>query len=248
MENKIGQEFMHMTKYENLGPYPQKQGAPIPALELPLEEGAVLIDLPGGKDIDLGKMDLTMLIEQRESLRKYADEGISLQELAFLLWGTQGVKSLTDFPVTKRTVPSAGSRHPFETYLLINQVSGLVPGLYRYLALSHQLAQLPGFDHIRTELTEACLKQQHVYNSAVFFIWVAVPERTTWRYGERGYRYIHLDAGHVCQNLYLLAEAIDCGVCAIAAFDDELTNRVLHLDGVTRFAAYLASLGKKITA
>jgi SagB-type dehydrogenase family enzyme len=94
-------------------------------------------------------------------------------------------------------------------------------------------------------LTEACLKQQHVKTSAVTFIWVAVPHRTVWRYSQRGYRYIHLDAGHVCQNLYLLAEAIDCGVCAIAAFDDDLVNQAIGLDGEDLFVIYLASLGKR---
>ncbi len=81
--------------------------------------------------------------------------------------------------------------------------------------------------------------------SAVTFIWAAVPVRTVWRHRQRAYRYIHLDAGHVCQNLYLLAEAIGCGVCAIAAYDDDQVNAVLGLDGEDMFAIYLASLGKR---
>jgi len=245
MKNNIGKEFIEMTKYQNLGIYPQKQGVPMPPMELPLKGGEEMIDLPGGKELDLSDTDLSDLIDKRQSLRKYADEPFSLQEFAFLLWGTQGVKTVTDRPVSFRTVPSAGSRHPFETYLLVNQVTGLNPGLYRYMAFSHQLAKLDGFDAIREDLTNACLKQKHVFNSAVTFAWVAVPERTTWRYGNRGYRYIYLDAGHVCQNLYLLAESIGCGVCAIAAFDDDLANQALHLDGEQHFVIYLASLGKR---
>jgi SagB-type dehydrogenase family enzyme len=84
-----------------------------------------------------------------------------------------------------------------------------------------------------------------VRRSAVTLIWVAVVERMAWRYGERGYRYMHLDAGHVCQNLYLAAENIDCGVCAIAAFDDDNLNSVLGLDGENLFAIYLGSVGKR---
>jgi len=248
MENNIGKEFMEMTKYKNLGVYPQKQGVPMPPIELPVDSSQELIDLPSGKDLQIENFDFVNLVEKRKSLRKYADEPITLEELAYLLWGTQGVKTVTDRPVSFRTVPSAGSRHPFETYLLVNQVSGLEPGLYRYLALSHQLARMNGFDGIREDLTSACLKQKHVYNSAVTFTWVAIPERTTWRYGSRGFRYIHLDAGHVCQNLYLLAESIDCGVCAIAAFDDDMANNALHLDGENQFVIYLASLGKRIAA
>ncbi len=245
MENKIGREFIRLTKYKNLEESLQKQGLPLPSLELPLEKGSELFDLPAGKDMPLKKIDLVKLVEKRESLRKYIDKQLSLEELSFLLWGTQGVKSLTEKPLSKRTVPSAGSRHPFETYLLVNDVTGLSSGLYRYLALSHKLARLPGRENINQMLTEACLKQQHVKYSAVTFIWVAVPHRTVWRYSQRGYRYIYLDAGHVCQNLYLLAEAIDCGVCAIAAFDDDLTNQAIGLDGEDLFVIYLASIGKR---
>jgi len=248
MENNIGKEFMEMTKYKNLGVYPQKQGVPMPPIELPVEGDQKPIDLPSGKDIQPDETDFPTLIEKRKTLRKYADQPITLKELAYLLWGTQGVKTITDRPVSFRTVPSAGSRHPFETYLLVNRVTDLEPGLYRYLAVSHKLVKMAGFDDIHEELTNACLKQKHVFNSAVTFAWVAIPERTTWRYGNRGYRYIHLDAGHVCQNLYLLAESINCGVCAIAAFDDDLANDALHLDGENAFVIYLASLGRQIAA
>ena len=245
MENKTGREFLRLTKYENLEPSLQKQGLPLPSLELPLEKGSELFDLPSGKNVPLKEVDILELVEKRETLRKYLDKPLTLEELSFLLWGTQGVKSLTEKPLSKRTVPSAGSRHPFETYMLVNNVTGLSPGLFRYLALSHKLARLPGRENINQTLTEACLMQQHVKTSAVTFIWVAVPQRTVWRYSQRGYRYIYLDAGHVCQNLYLLAEAIDCGVCAIAAFNDDLANQAIGLDGKDLFVIYLASMGKR---
>ena len=245
MENTIGKEFVEMTKYRNLEPSPQSQGAPLPPLQTPLPESARLIDLPAGNAFDPGLLDFKSLVENRETLRKYTDSPLSLEELAYLLWGTQGVKSVTEKPVSKRTVPSAGSRHAFETYLLINNVEGLEPGLYRYLALEHKLAKLEAPEDINTILTEACLKQPHVKNSAVTFIWAAVPLRMTWRYCQRGYRYMYLDAGHVCQNLYLLAESIRCGVCAIAAYDDDLVNQALGLDGEEQFAIYIATLGRR---
>jgi len=91
----------------------------------------------------------------------------------------------------------------------------------------------------------ACLGQESVAASAVTFVWTAVPYRTTWRYGERGYRYMHLDAGHVCQNLYLAAEAIEAGACAIGAFSDDAMNELLGLDGVKQFVIYLAAVGKR---
>ena len=78
----------------------------------------------------------------------------------------------------------------------------------------------------------------------VVFLWVAVPYRMTWRYSERGYRELHKDAGHVCQNLYLAAQAVGCGVCAIAAYDDDVMHDILGIDGVDQFLIYLATVGK----
>jgi SagB-type dehydrogenase family enzyme len=245
MENHIGKEFVEKTKYEKLEPSLQSQGVPLPPLETQAPKGVKLIDLPDGKLIGPVPVDFSKLVEQRETLRKYAELPLSLEELAYLLWGTQGVKSVTEKPVSKRTVPSAGSRHAFETYLLVNRVESLEPGLYRYLAVENKLVKLDAPEEITEILTEACLKQPHVKNSAVTFFWVAVPLRMVWRYCQRGYRYMYLDAGHVCQNLYLLAESIQCGVCAIAAYDDDLVNQALHVDGEEQFVIYIATLGKR---
>jgi SagB-type dehydrogenase family enzyme len=82
--------------------------------------------------------------------------------------------------------------------------------------------------------------------SAVIFIWVAIGYRMTYRYGNRGYRYMHLDAGHVCQNLYLAALAVDCGVCAVGGFYDDKVNELLNLDGVENFVIYMATVGKNL--
>jgi SagB-type dehydrogenase family enzyme len=144
-------------------------------------------------------------------------------------------------------VPSAGSRHALETWLVINNVSGLQPGLYRYIATKRQLALIaPASDgDIAAKAIELCHGQPFVKTAAALFIWVAVPYRMTWRYGDRGYRYLHLDAGHVCQNLYLAAESIDAGVCAIAAYDDDQMNAFLGIDGENAFAIYMATVGKK---
>jgi SagB-type dehydrogenase family enzyme len=146
---------------------------------------------------------------------------------------------------TFRNVPSAGARHALECYLLVNRVEGLQPGLYRFLALEHALVAVDLGPGIADAVARACLDQQMVVRCAVTFIWVAVAERMTWRYGQRGYRYMHLDAGHVCQNLYLAAESIGGGVCAIAAFSDEDMSPLLGLDGEEQFVIYLATLGKR---
>ena len=169
---------------------------------------------------------------------------MTLAELSWLLWCTQGVKEVIPHQATLRTVPSAGARHALESYLLVNRVAGLRPGLYRFVAVGHQLLEIHGPKEAGLLIREACLGQEMVTASAVTFIWTAVIRRMTWRYGARGYRYIFLDAGHACQNLYLAAQEIGCGVCAVAAFDDEAMNRTLNLDGEEQFTLYLATLGK----
>jgi len=245
MEENIGNQFLEMSKSKNMPPSAQSQGLPQPPLELSVPADAELIDLPSPSQIKVPSVDLRQAIEKRETLRAYAETNLSLEELSYLLWATQGVKMVTDRPVTKRTVPSAGSRHAFETWLLVNRVDGLQPGLYRYVALTHRLIRMPAIQAIRQTLTDACSHQKHVFESAVTFFWVTVAERMTWRYPARGYRYLFLDAGHVCQNLYLTAEQIGCGVCAIAAYDDDLVNQALQLDGKKLFTIYIASLGKR---
>ena len=145
---------------------------------------------------------------------------------------------------TFRTVPSAGARHALETYILINQVESIPSGLYRYLALDHTLLKISDNSEWADKITQGALEQEMIRNSTATFIWVAIPYRMTWRYQERGYRYLFLDAGHVCQNLYLSALQLNCGVCAIAAFDDDKLNQYLNLDGKSQFVIYLASVGK----
>jgi SagB-type dehydrogenase family enzyme len=129
--------------------------------------------------------------------------------------------------------------------LMINRVSGLESGLYRYLSFSHRLMLLKIGQDLRDRIADACLKQAVVRDSAVTFIWSALIYRMAWRYSERAYRLVHLDAGHVCQNLYLAAEQIDCGACAIGAFDDELMAKLLGIDGIEEFVIYCAATGKK---
>ncbi|MBA4384123.1 MAG: nitroreductase [Anaerolinea sp.] len=246
MVKNSGQEFMINSRYENLSPTPQEGGLiPQPPLELPLPEGATLIPLPEHETINLSAMDLRNAVESRRTLRKYASTPLTLEETAYLLWVSQGVKHVSARPSTARTVPSAGARHAFETYLLVNRVEGLKPGLFRYMAIEQALVNLNADSDIMLQLKDACLGQPQLENCAAAFIWVAVVERMFWRYVERGYRYLHLDAGHVCQNLALGAEQIGSGICPIAAFDDVKLNTALGLDGESMFVVYLATVGKK---
>lgn len=241
----IGKQFIEQTKYPNMGKSDQGRGLPQPPLTLDWDRARRPVPLPAPEAIRLGGLSVREAIDQRRTLRAYARAPLRLDELSYLLWCTQGVREVVPQSRTMRTVPSAGARHAFETYLCVNNVAGLRPGLYRFLALEHALVEEnPGAD-FADRLARACLGQETVRTCAATFIWTAVVYRMTYRYGERGYRYLYLDAGHVCQNLYLAAETIGCGVCAIAAFSDDDVNRLLGLDGKDRFAIYLGTVGKK---
>jgi SagB-type dehydrogenase family enzyme len=236
---------MERTRYKHLSVSAQRRGLPQPPLQAPCPSEADPIDLPAPDGIEVPEVDLRLAIEARESVRRYADQPLTLAELSYLLWCTQGVRGVQGTYATFRTVPSAGARHALETYLLVNRVEGLPSGLYRFLALEHKLIAVDLEPGVAAAVTRACWDQAMVQRCAVTFVWVAVAERMTWRYGQRGYRYMHLDAGHVCQNLYLAAESIDGGVCAIAAFSDEDMSHILGLDGEEQFVVYLATMGKR---
>ncbi len=245
MTNEIGKEFMKKTQYKFMEPSAQNSGLPQPPLELDYDPSKQVFDLPKPEELVISDMTVREAIESRESIRKYSDQSLTLMELSWLLWCTQGVKEVIGTRVTLRTVPSAGARHAFETYLLVNRVDGLEQGLYRFMAIDHKLVPVDLDENITEKITKAALDQSQVKKCGVTILLVAIVERMKWRYGVRGYRYLHLDAGHVGQNLYLAAENIGCGVCAIAAFKDEELNSILELNGEEHFVIYLLTVGKK---
>jgi SagB-type dehydrogenase family enzyme len=243
MVKGIGMKFMEKTKYQYLEKSDQIKGLPQPPLQL-LSSDKPIHELPDPKEIKLKEIPVNEAIDNRRSIRSYSKRPITKQELSYLLWSTQGVKQVIQRPATLRTVPSAGARHCFETFILVNNVEDLKPGLYRFLAIEHKLQEVEISSNLAEKITNACYNQRFVMQSAVTFIWTSVAYRMFWRYGERGYRYMHLDAGHVCQNLYLSALNIDSGVCAIAAFNDNELNHILGINGKDQFAIYIATLGK----
>ena len=241
--NSTGSEFMEKTKFQYLDRSDQSNNLPQPPLEAKYDASRPLIDLPHPENIKITSLDLRKAIEGRRSIRNYSQEPLTIEELSYLLWVTQGVVQVTR-GATFRNVPSAGARHALETYLLINNVRDVPNGIYRFLAIEHKLVEINTDPGIADRITQGCLGQDFVRKSAVTFIWAADACRMKWRYGERGYRYLHLDAGHACQNLYLGAGSLDCGVCAIAAFSDDHMNELLGLDGVEQFVMYVATVGK----
>jgi SagB-type dehydrogenase family enzyme len=166
---------------------------------------------------------------------------MTLEVLSQLLWSTHGITGgFGDREL--RNAPSAGACYPIDAHVAANNVSGLAPGLYRYLESDHSLV-LEREGDVGSEIAAAALGQDMLRKGSVAFVWTAVVSRTTGRYGERGHRYIFVDAGHVGQNMYLAATSLGYGCCTVAAFDDSAMNRVMGLDGRVETTVYLASVG-----
>jgi SagB-type dehydrogenase family enzyme len=223
----------------------QIKGIPPPSLEKPYPEDGVLVGLGSPNCADLGKIPLAKAIVQRRSRRKYSSKALKLEELSFLLYATQRVKHVDEDGVrSKRVVPSGGARHPFETYLIVNRVEDLEPGVYRYLAIEHKLLVVDRGGLLSDKISKACRGQAFIGESAVVFVWAAIPYRTEWRYSVIAYKDILIEAGHICQNLYLACEAIRAGTCAIAAYDQKAIDSLIGVDGTDEFTVYLAPVGK----
>ena len=222
----------------------QQLGIPRPVVEEPAPEGSQRYALVSPEEFSVGNMTVMEAIQNRRSQRDYTGEPISLEELAFILWATQGVSRILGGGQTVlRTVPSAGARHPFETYLLINQVADLRPGLYRYLSVSHELCFLDDQEDLGERAYGASF-DQYVRECAVVLIWAAIPYRTEWRYGPLALKMIAIEAGHVCQNLYMACEALGLGACAIGAYRQAEMDELIGVDGKDIFSIYLATVGR----
>ncbi len=242
----IGKDFVRLTRYLYQDRSDQELGLRRPDAVKP--RAGDLFALPAVGTLTLPDMKLAQAIGQRRSLRKYAVEALSQEELSFVLWTSSWARdfhSSENMEITRRNVPSAGSRHPLECHLLINNVTGLRPGLYYYHPLKHCLILAETPENIAEAVCEGCLGQEMVKASAFTVILSAVAYRTVWRYQQRGYRYLYLDAGHVGQNIHLAAEAVGAGACMIAAYQDEAMNDCLGLDGIDEFVIYIAAVGKK---
>ncbi|SDP51067.1 SagB/ThcOx family dehydrogenase [Desulforhopalus singaporensis] len=227
----------------------QSRGVPMPPMEQPTRSDQVRIALADPLSfLPLGaKTPVSEAIARRRSRRNFSETPLTLEQLSFLLWATQGQRQPEKKTPHFRTVPSAGARHSFETFLFINRVNSVTPGLYRFLPLSNELALHYKTDEtIESTLSAAVLGQSFVARAAAVFVWTTIPYRMEWRYREAAHRVILIDAGHVCQNLYLAAESIGVGTCAIAAYDQQAMDRLLGVDGEDQFTVYLAPVGKTV--
>jgi SagB-type dehydrogenase family enzyme len=223
----------------------QRMGVEPPAIQKPPQPEQQIIKLPACEDRgSLHDVSLYDAIRERRSHRRFSAAPLDLTELAFLLWATQGMREELTPGTALRTVPSAGCRHSFESYLLVKNVTDLEPGVYRYLPREHALVLERGDVDLIEKLPPATLGQMFTAAAAVTFVWTCIPYRSEWRYHTAAHRVILMDVGHVCQNLYLATAAVGSGTCAIAAFHQELMDQLVGVDGDEEFVIYLAPVGK----
>ena len=210
------------------------------------------IELPKNfEDLKLNN-DILSVINSRKSSRVYTQETLSLLELSYLLWTTQGVKEIRGRSyATLRTVPCGGARHEFECYMIIQNVEGLVDGTYHYLPMEHRIELLNTKEEIEAsegkslrDLISATLRGQiWAAKSNVVFYYSMVAYRAEWRYGIHAHRTALIDAGHITENLYIACSAANIGTCAIGALEASICDKIFELDGVEEFAFYAATVG-----
>jgi len=186
-------------------------------------------------------MSLDQTLRQRKSIRDFQAKPISKGQLAYLLWASTGIQRVEQ-GYEFRTAPSAGALYPIETYVVVNNVKSLEAGVYHYAIRSHQLEQLQQRD-LRQQIAAAALGQGMCATAAAVFIWTAVFERCKWKYGQRAYRYIYLDAGHIAENLALAAVSLNLGTCEIGALYDDHVNAIIGIDGTQESTICMAALG-----
>ncbi len=204
----------------------------------PAELERVELDKPdrsGGKP-------LFDLLQNRRSERDFKFTSISRKILSQILWAAQGI-SLATKHHQFRTAPSAGALYPVETYCLVNNVEDLKNGIYHYTVPYHTLVLIKE-GNFGTELAQAALGQSMLRDAAFVMVWSAMIERSKWKYEQRAYRYIYMDAGHIAQNAALAAVSLGLGSCQIGAFFDEEVNNIIEVDGEQETAIYMTAIGK----
>ena len=221
--DSIGNEFDQTFKQDLYKTYPS-------AKKIWLDKPNILL-----------KKSLSEILICRKSIRNFSEKPISIQDLSNLLWASTGIQR-KESGYDYRTTPSAGALFPIETYLVVNKVEDLHLGVYHYCIKDHALEELR-LDDLRIDIANAALDQDMCFNAGVVFIWTAIFNRSKCKYGQRAYRYIYLDAGHIAQNLVLMSTNLNLGSCPIAALYDEEVNRIVDVDGEQESVVYMCVVG-----
>lgn len=186
-----------------------------------------------------GETSIEEALARRRSIRAYSGDNLTREEVSQLLWAAQGITASWG----GRTAPSAGALYPLELYVVVGDVEGIDKGVYRYSPEEHELEKVRDGD-IRTELADAALGQECVRDAAIDLVFAAVYERTTAKYKERGIQYVHLEAGHAAQNVYLQAVSLDLGTVTIGAFVDSEVKKIMNI-GEQEDPLYILPVGRR---
>jgi SagB-type dehydrogenase family enzyme len=237
----IGFQYLEETRYsrDNLRAEPLVQ---YPRSPLYKTYPPGTIRLPLTKIPETLKADFWQTVKERRSLRDYGDQPISQEELAGLLWASQGITAVQQH-FAFRAAPSAGALYPVETYVAVHRVEEVPPGIWHFQVSDFSLELVAPGD-FRRSLVLAGLNQQFLGTAAVVFIWMGILGRSLWKYRQRAVRYLFLDAGHICGNLHLAATALGLGCCPVAAFFDEEVEKIVQANPEEEIAVYLAAVGK----
>ena len=236
----IGDSFQQQTKYIR-GEIPHRQ------LDWSSQPPGYK-DYPDSEKIELPPPDrpdgdsLFTALSTRRSVRKFADKALSLQALSCLLWASTGIER-QEHGHSFRTAPSAGALYPIETYLVVNDVEHLKPGVYHY-GIGRHVLEILKQGTFAQDIAQAALDQGMCARAPVVFVWSALFERSKWKYEQRAYRYVYLDAGHIAENLALAAVALGLGSCQIAALYDDEANAIIGVDGTAESVIYMSVVGE----
>ncbi|MGC9317636.1 MAG: SagB/ThcOx family dehydrogenase [Armatimonadota bacterium] len=241
----IGPQFQEATKYVRGRPVPQVAAwaAPPPTYKV-YQDYLDRVELPEPRV--QGGEGLWDLIRDRRSQRRFTGQPLGLQELSQLLWASQGVTGQVH-DMELRAAPSAGALYPNETYVVAQAVEELPEGVYHYDVRGHALGMLADGDY-SGDLAQACLGQSWMESAGAVFVWGAVVARCAWKYQNRAYRYLYLDAGHLGAQLQLAAEALGLGACNVAAFFDDEVAGLVGIDSRSEVAVYVTAVGRPAEA
>ena len=237
--NPVGDNFQKETKYHK----DKMSGKPLDWASQP----NIYKNYPDCQTIQLPDIsplaDTTLheVLKKRKSIRKYQNKPIKKETLSYLLWASTGI-SREEGGYEFRTAPSAGALYPVETYLVVNNIEEIKPGVYHYNIQNHYLELLKEGGYA-AQTVQAALRQRMCADAPVVFIWTAIFQRMKWKYDQRAYRYIYLDAGHIAENLALTATSLGLGSCQIGALYDDEVNQIIDVDGTEESVIYMSVVG-----
>jgi SagB-type dehydrogenase family enzyme len=240
MTRGVGDNFQQSTKYERgrmAGGYLDWANEPAAFKEYPGAPRVALVP-----PASTGGQPIWDVLMRRRSIRDFDHKPIAATDISQLLWAAQGITAVR-LGHQFRAAPSAGALYPVETYIVVHSVENMASGVYHYDPREHALDQIKAGDY-RLAVSQSALDQDMAFAAGAVFIWTAVFQRAKWKYNQRAYRYVYLDAGHIAQNVALAAVALGLGTCQLAAFYDSEVNELVGANGSTESAIYMTVVGK----